>query len=84
MNRPGCVISGVMGTITCLLLAGIAAGCAVRSTKPAATHPASASAPTVRLAGAPPALRPGVVDYKDVPALREGEPADAHQHHHGH
>jgi hypothetical protein len=63
------------------LLAG-SAGCAVHAPAVPATHPASASAPTGRLAGAPPALRAGVVDYTDVPAMREGAPADAHEHHH--
>jgi hypothetical protein len=59
-----------------------ASGCAVRAPVVAATHAASATAPTGRLAGAPPALRAGVVEYRDVPAMREGPPADAHQHHH--
>jgi hypothetical protein len=57
-------------------------GCAVRPRTLPATHATSATAPTGRLAGAPPALRPGVVDYKDVPAMREGAPVDEHQHHH--
>jgi hypothetical protein len=58
------------------------AGCAVHAPAVPATHPASASAPTGRLAGPPPALRAGVVEYKDVPPTRQAAPADAHQHHH--
>jgi hypothetical protein len=64
------------------LLLGTA--CAVRAPVRPAKDPANASAPTGRLAGAPPALRAGVVDYSEVPALREGEPADAGAHHHHH
>lgn len=59
------------------------AGCAVSRTPLPASHAANASAPTGRLAGAPPALRPGVVEYKDVPPLRNDQPAPEH-HHHGH
>jgi hypothetical protein len=60
----------------------VLAGCAVSSAPRPAAHPASASAPTGRLAGPPPSLRPGVVEYKDVPALRK-EPPPAEHHHHG-
>lgn len=55
------------------------AACSVRSSRPA-SHPASAAAPVGRLAGAPPSLRPGVVEYPDVPALREQAPAEHHHH----
>lgn len=65
-----------------LVLATAMTGCAVHAPAIPASHAASATAPTGRLAGAPPALRPGVVEYTDVPAMREGAPADAHQHHH--
>jgi hypothetical protein len=57
-------------------------GCAVRRPPVPPAHAANPSAPAGRLADAPPALRPGVVDYKDVPVMREDAPADAHQHHH--
>jgi hypothetical protein len=63
----------------------VLAGCAVHAPALPPSHPASASAPTGRLAPAPPALRAGVADYKDVPVLREGAPADGGgHHHHGH
>lgn len=61
----------------------LVAGCAVRAPALTKNHPASPTAETGRLAGAPPALRPGVVDYKEVPALRRDD-ADAgggHEHH---
>jgi hypothetical protein len=64
-----------------VIIAIALAGCAV-STKPlATTHPAQASGTTGRLAGAPPALRPGIVDYKDVPKTRSEAPVDHSQHH---
>jgi len=56
------------------------AGCAVDSPALDAHHPANPAAPSGRLAGAPPTLRSGVVDYKDVPALRTGD-APVHHHH---
>jgi hypothetical protein len=62
----------------------LVSACAVPKRTVAGSHPASAKAPAGRLAGAPPSLRPGVVEYKDVPAVREGEPKDGgghHQHH---
>ncbi len=83
MNRAGCVMTRVMATTILLVLALLAAGCAVRASTPPASHPASPRAPVGRLAGPMPALRPGVVDYSNVPALREGPPpASGHQHHH--
>ena len=54
------------------------AGCAVAPATLPATHPAAASAPPGRLAGAPATLRPGVVAYPDVPAIQ----AAPEQHHH--
>jgi hypothetical protein len=54
--------------------------CAVSANPPAPSHPANAAAPIGRLAGAPAALRPGVVAYPDVPPLRT-EPAPEHHHH---
>jgi hypothetical protein len=61
----------------------VLAGCAVSRTPLPANHAANPSAPVGRLAGAPPALRAGVVDYKDVPPLRTEQAAPEH-HHHGH
>ena len=60
----------------------VLASCAVPRAPLAATHPANPAAPIGRLAGAPPALRAGVVDY-NVPPLRSDEPAPEHHHHHG-
>ncbi len=60
-----------------LILVG---GCAVDPAALAPTHPASSRAPVGRLAGAPASLRPGVVEYPDVPAMRT-EPAPQHHHH---
>lgn len=59
------------------------ASCAVQAPALPAQHPASATAATGRLAGALPALRPGVVEYSDVPALREGDDGGGAHHHHG-
>jgi hypothetical protein len=58
----------------------VLAGCAMHVELPPA-HPARSMAPTGRLAGAPPALRPGVVQYSDVPELRSA-PEPVHHHHH--
>lgn len=57
-------------------------GCAVSRTPLPANHAANPGAPTGRLAGPPPSLRAGVVEYKDVPAMRTEAPAE-HHHHHG-
>ena len=65
------------------LALALVTGCAVHAPALPAQHPASPTAAVGQLAPAPPALRPGVVDYKDVPALRQGEPTEGH-HHHGH
>ena len=59
------------------LLVILLAACAVPA--PARPEAARADAPTGRLAGAPAALRPGVVSYPDVPATRA---APEHHHHH--
>jgi len=67
--------------VALLILLG---ACAVKAPALTAQHPASPSAETGRLAGPPPALRPGVVDYKDVPALRKGDDDGGGHHHHGH
>jgi hypothetical protein len=48
---------------------------------PARPTAAKADAPTGRLAGAPATLRPGVVSYPDVPAIKAAPPM--HHHHHG-
>jgi hypothetical protein len=62
----------------------LASGCAVRAPALSAQHPASPSAESGRLAGAPPSLRPGIVDYKDVPPVRQGDDQGGGHHHHGH
>lgn len=67
-----------------VLALAVATACAVRAPARPTTHAANPAAPTGRLAGAPPALRPGVVVYPDVPAMGE-EPASGtggHHHHH--
>lgn len=56
--------------------------CSVRPHPLAPDHPASSAAPSGRLAPAPPALRAGVVDYKDVPPVRNEAPRDGGHHHH--
>jgi hypothetical protein len=70
-------------TALVVLLLAVASACAVRPAAMTVTHPANADAPVGRLAGAPPALRPGAVTYEDVPAMREG-PDEGGGHHHGH
>lgn len=65
-----------------MIVALALAGCATTARPLPADHPANPSAPAGRLAGAPPALRRGVVEYKDVPAVRREAPVD-HSHHHG-
>jgi len=59
----------------------LCASCAIGPRALPADHPANAHSPAGRLAGAPATLRPGVVTYDGVPALRD-EPAPAHHHHH--
>jgi hypothetical protein len=60
----------------------LATGCAMRAAALPAQHPGSPGAETGRLAGAPPSLRPGVVDYKEVPVLRKDDDAGSgHEHH---
>jgi hypothetical protein len=54
------------------------AGCAIGPAALPATSPANPRAPIGQLAGAPAALRPGVVHY-DLPAVKT-EPE--HHHHH--
>ncbi len=56
------------------------AGCAIAPASLPASHPASPSAPTGRLAGPPAELREGAVKYDDVPPVRAEPPA--HHHHH--
>lgn len=53
------------------------AACAVPA--PARPQAARPDAPAGRLAGAPATLRPGVVRYPDVPAVRAAPPP--HHHH---
>jgi hypothetical protein len=52
-------------------------GCAPKPYVPPASHPANPAAPTGRLAGPPPALRPGVVETPPQPAPA---PAPKHEH----
>jgi hypothetical protein len=69
--------------LTLLLAAAVVAAagaCAARAPAVPTTHPASPSAPSGRLAGAPASLRPGVVVYPDVPAMRAPS-AESHHHH---
>jgi hypothetical protein len=47
-----------------ILLLLVLASCAPRAYRVDATHPASPSAPTGRLAGPPAALRPGIVEAR--------------------
>ena len=61
------------------LLLALLAGCAGHVAVPAG-HPANPAAPVGRLAGAPASLRPGVVAYPDVPALRREAPEPHHHH----
>ena len=65
-----------------IVLLALVSACAVPKRTVPASHPAHRDAPAGRLAGAPPSLRPGVVEYKDVPAMRQGEPANGSGHHH--
>ena len=58
----------------------VLAGCAVSRSPLPANHAANPKAPTGRLAGAPASLRPGVVEYKDVPAMRTEAPPEHHHH----
>lgn len=60
------------------IVLAVLASCAVAPSIPA-DHPASPQAPIGALAGAPAALRPGVVVYPDLPKLRE---PGTHEHHH--
>ncbi|MBS1119665.1 MAG: hypothetical protein H6Q90_1893 [Deltaproteobacteria bacterium] len=62
-----------------LLGIALVGACAVRGPTVGSTHPAAATAPIGRLAGAPPSLRPGAVVYPDVPAVA---PPEAPHHHH--
>jgi len=57
----------------------VLAACAAHAPALPADHPANPAAPVGRVAGAPASLRPGVVSYPDVPAVRA---APAHDHHH--
>ncbi len=61
-------------------LALVLSACAMSAPERPADPPANPRAPVGRLAGAPPALRPGAVKYDDVPALRSA-PAPMHHHH---
>ena len=63
-----------------VLVLALATGCAVDAPAFDAHHPANPASPSGRLAGASPTLRPGVVEYQDVPALRTGAPPVHHHH----
>jgi hypothetical protein len=56
------------------------AGCAIDAPALAPANPASISAPTGRLAGAPATLRPGVVAYPGLPAITNTAPPIHHHH----
>lgn len=70
-----------IATLATVVLAMLGAACATNRRALPATHTASRAAPVGRLAPAPPSLRPGVVVYPDVPAIRPAAPVD-HSHHH--
>ena len=72
-----------IATFASVALAMLAGACAKELRALPATHTASRAAPVGRLAPAPPSLRPGVVVYPDVPAIRPAAPVD-HSHHHKH
>jgi hypothetical protein len=57
------------------------AGCAAALPAVPADHPASTTAPIGRIAGAPAALRPGVVHYDGLPAP-DAAPTPMQHHHH--
>jgi len=61
-----------------VVLVLLLASCAV--TPPPAPQAARSDAPAGRLAGAPAALRPGVVAYPDLPSAPA--PVPVHHHHH--
>jgi hypothetical protein len=63
------------------LVLAFVAGCAMAPASLPASHPASPSAPTGRLAGAPATLRAGAAVYADVPPLRTETAAPQHHHH---
>ena len=65
--------------IRSLSLSLVLVACAPRATSLAPDHPASANAPTGRLAGPPPALRPGVAETVE-PAAPDPAPT-GHEHH---
>jgi hypothetical protein len=66
--------------VKALLLAGLL-GCTPRAISMPPEHPASPDAPAGRLAGPPPALRPGVVEAP--PQQPPAPPAQPdHQEHH--
>ncbi|MEJ7603039.1 MAG: hypothetical protein WKG01_34450 [Kofleriaceae bacterium] len=61
-----------------LVLASLVTGCAPRAVTLTPTHPANPDAPAGRLAGPPPALRPGVA----APVAAPVAPPATHDHHH--
>jgi hypothetical protein len=69
--------------LSLLLLLG--SSCAPAALPVARNHPASASAPTGRLAGPPAALRPGIAgEIQADPAPPAADAAaGGHEHHHG-
>jgi len=76
------------GRLAAALLLAALVGCAPAAMPLTAEHPASPEAPTGRLAGPPPALRPGVADA--APAASEpakpappSSPPAGHDHDHG-
>ncbi|MBX3156045.1 MAG: hypothetical protein KF773_08595 [Deltaproteobacteria bacterium] len=75
-SRPGLVAA------LAVALAFAVAGCAVTAPVLPSMHPARTSAPAGRLAGPPASLRPGVVAYPEVPAVRTEDEGGHHHHHH--
>lgn len=63
------------GRLAATLLLAALVGCAPAAMPLTAEHPASPEAPTGRLAGPPPALRPGVADATPAAAPAASEPA---------
>lgn len=72
--KASCRLLGLAGLVGLL-------GCAPRAMTVTADHPASPDTPAGRLAGPPPALRPGVVEAPPAPP-KQAPPAASHHGHH--
>jgi hypothetical protein len=73
-------LSGLLGLLGLLGLGG----CAPRAMTITPDHPASPDAPIGRLAGPPPALRPGVVEAAPPARPEPSKQAPPASPHHGH